>query len=91
MAEISQNCCQGEQHEAEMTLLAYYMAAVRVREHEHMPLTGPSVDRRTLAMVHKLVAMPLCREWFVAYVLLSTHTCGVLGSHVETSSVCGHA
>ena len=35
MAEISQNCCQGEQHKAEMTLLAYYMAAVRAREREH--------------------------------------------------------
>ena len=36
-----------------MTALAYYMAAVREREREHMPLIGPSVDRRTLALVNR--------------------------------------
>ena len=73
MAEISQNCCQGEQHEAEMTLLAYYMAAVRAREREHMPLIGPSVDRRTLAMVHKLCCDSTV-QGMVCCVCASVHT-----------------
>ena len=54
MLEVSQARCQGARHESEMTLLAYYMAAVRARERDHMPLLGPSVDRRSLAMVNKL-------------------------------------
>ena len=54
MADINKNCCQGKKHLQEMTLLAYYMAAVREREREHLPLIGPSVDRRALSMLHKL-------------------------------------
>ena len=32
----------------------YYMATVRAREREHLPVTGPGIDRRSLAIVHKL-------------------------------------
>ena len=84
VADIWQNCCQGELHEAEVTLLAYYMAAVRAREREHMPLIGHSVGRRTLAMVHKL-SCDATVQGMVCCVCASVHT------HVETSSVCGHA
>ena len=34
--------------------VAYYNAAVRCREQEHIPLIGPSVDRRMLTLVTKL-------------------------------------
>ena len=54
MKAIYELRCQGETHANEMTLLAYYMAAVRQKEREHLPLIGPSVDRRSLALVHKL-------------------------------------
>jgi serine/threonine-protein kinase RIO1 len=57
---VWEDICSGadkDMHASEMTLLAYYMAAVREKEREHMPLIGPSVDRRTLSMVHKL-----CRD-----------------------------
>ena len=40
--------------EAEMTALAYYMAAVCQREREHVPIVGPSTDRRTLTLVCRL-------------------------------------
>ena len=33
-------------------MLAYYTAAVCEREREHMPIIGPSVDRRSLRMLH---------------------------------------
>jgi hypothetical protein len=54
LRDIATNCCRRPQDDQEMTLLAYYMAAVREKERQHMPLIGPSVDRRNLAMVHKL-------------------------------------
>ena len=38
----------------QMTALAYYMQAVQEREREHMPLIGPSVDRRSLSLVTRL-------------------------------------
>ena len=73
MADIYENCCQGDKHLQELTLLAYYMAAVREREREHLPLIGPSVDRRTLAMVHKL-----CRSenihGMICFVCAQVHT-----------------
>ena len=37
-----------------MTALSYYMAAVGDREREHVPLIGPTVDRRTLTLVCRL-------------------------------------
>ena len=46
LQEVWTERCAGEaeeQHEAEMTLLAYYMAGVREKEREHMPLIGPAV------------------------------------------------
>jgi hypothetical protein len=40
--------------DAQMTALSYYMAAVGDREREHVPLIGPTVDRRTLTLVCRL-------------------------------------
>ena len=54
LRDIVDNCCSHTTDEKEMTLLAYYLAAVREKERQHMPLIGPCVDRRSLAMVHKL-------------------------------------
>ena len=53
LREIAIDCCSTEADTQEMTLLAYYMAAVREQEREHMPLIGPSVDRRRMAYVHQ--------------------------------------
>ena len=73
MADIYQKCCQGVKHQREMILLVYYMAAVREREREHLPLIGPSVDRRSMAMVHKL-----CRSQnihgMVCFICAQVHT-----------------
>ena len=33
-------------------MMAYYTAAVSEREREHMPVIGPSVDRRALRLVN---------------------------------------
>ena len=77
MRDIALNCCQGKRHEEEMTLLAYYMAAVREREREHLPVIGPSVDRRALAMVHKL-----CRSSSVQ--ALVCFSCAQIHTHVES-------
>jgi len=41
----------GPRHDFEMTALAYYTAAVCEKEREHMPIIGPSIDRRTLTLV----------------------------------------
>ena len=54
LRDIMVNCCSKASDDKEMTLLAYYLAAVREKERQHMPLIGPCVDRRSLAMVHKL-------------------------------------
>ena len=35
---------------AEMSALAYYVAAVSEKERDAMPLIGPSVDRRSLTL-----------------------------------------
>ena len=45
-----------ERHDAEMTPLAFYMAAVREKEREHVPLVGPSVDRRTFTYLAKVAS-----------------------------------
>ena len=42
-------------HDAEMTPYAYYQWAVCEREREHIPLIGPSVDRRTLAWIVRIM------------------------------------
>ena len=42
-------------HDAEMTPYAYYQWAVCEREREHIPLFGPSVDRRTLAWIVRIM------------------------------------
>ena len=36
-------------------MLAYYTAAVSEREREHMPVIGPSVDRRVLRLLNAVV------------------------------------
>ena len=51
------------------------MEAVREREREHMPLIGPSVDRRSLAYVHQV-----CRSETVE--ALMCFTCGQIHTHV---------
>ena len=54
MKEIFAQCCDTPLDKKEMTLLAYYTAAVAEREREHVPLIGPSVDRRSLAFLNQL-------------------------------------
>ena len=73
--DIARECCSSEADRREMTLLAYYMAAVREKEREHMPLIGPSVDRRSLAYVHQV-----CRSETVE--ALMCFTCGQIHTHV---------
>ena len=41
-----------EEHRRDV--MAYYCAAVAERERERMPLIGPSVDRRTLALLQRV-------------------------------------
>ena len=44
-----------ERHEdPQLRALAYYVAAICEQERQHMPLIGPSVDRRTLTLVCRL-------------------------------------
>ena len=73
MHEIWRTCCQGKRHQEEMTLLAYYMAAVSEKEREHIPLIGASVDRRQLTMLHRV-----CRSknvcGMVCFVCAQVHT-----------------
>ena len=42
----------GEEHKSDV--MAYYCAAVAERERERMPLIGPSIDRRTLALLQRV-------------------------------------
>ena len=37
-----------------MNALAYYTAAVALKEQKHIPLIGPSVDRRMLSLLHRV-------------------------------------
>ena len=37
-----------------MNALAYYTAAVALKEQTHIPLIGPSVDRRMLGILHSV-------------------------------------
>ena len=46
--------CSEPKDDLEMTALAYYTAAVCEREREHIPIIGPSIDRRTLTLVCRL-------------------------------------
>ena len=61
--------------EAEMTALAYYTEAVCQREREHVPLIGPSTDRRTLALVCRLANSQTVRA-------LVCFTCGQVHTNV---------
>ena len=45
---------RAEEDVYKMTALAFYMQAVCEREREHVPLIGPSVDRRTLALLTRV-------------------------------------
>ena len=53
MKEIFDLCIKPSD-DVEMTALAYYVAAVSEQERQHMPIIGPSVDRRTLTLVCRL-------------------------------------
>ena len=44
----------GDRHDKELTALAFYVAAICEVEREHMPLLGPSIDRRLFTMVCRL-------------------------------------
>ena len=44
--------------------MAYYNAAVAERERERMPLIGPSVCRRTLALLHATWCVNSVAHWF---------------------------
>ena len=46
--------CAGPRHDAEMTALAYYTAAICEQERRHVPLIGPAVDRRTMTLVYRV-------------------------------------
>ena len=53
MARVFEKC-SSNQDKAEMSALAYYVAAVSEKEREGMPLVGPSVDRRALTLACRL-------------------------------------
>ena len=61
----------------EMTLLAFYMYAVQEREREQIPLLGPSVDRRTLALVGKVANSDTISS-------LMCFACAQIRTHVES-------
>ena len=73
MTNVWQKRCQGERNEAELALLSYYMAAVREKEREHMPLIGPTVDRRTLSMVNNMCCDDTVKG-MVCFVCAQVHT-----------------
>ena len=75
LCEIYTKFCSSEVAHRQMWLLAYYMAAVREKEREHMPLIGPSVDRRSLAYVNQI-----CQSKNVE--ALMCFTCGQIHTHV---------
>ena len=75
LCEIYTKFCSSEVAHRQMWLLAYYMAAVREKEREHMPLIGPSVDRRSLAYVNQI-----CLSKNVE--ALMCFTCGQIHTHV---------
>ena len=54
MQEVVARCKEENRDGGFVAVLSYYVAAVSEREREHMPLIGPSVDRRTLALVSRL-------------------------------------
>jgi len=51
--EVQQGSAQQHAH-CHMNALAYYTAAVIAREQEHVPLIGPSIDRRMLCLLTKV-------------------------------------
>ena len=65
--------------EHKMTALAFYMAAVCEREREHVSLIGPSVDRRTLALLTHLSN----RDTISSLVCFA---CGQVHTHVQSWS-----
>ena len=76
LAEIFAHC-RGPNGEADFDPLAYYMAAVCEQERQHMPLIGPSVDRRTLALVYRLANSKTLRG-------LTCFACAQLFTEVES-------
>ena len=54
-------------------VMAYYCAAVQERERERMPLTGPSVDRRALAMLQQVMNSESTKS-LVCFVCAQIHT-----------------
>ena len=53
MKEIFARCASPEDYR-EMTALAFYMQAVMVKERQHMPAIGPTVDRRILKILSRI-------------------------------------
>ena len=55
--ELRENGSVEEREKKILTLdaLAYYQAAVETKEQEHIPVIGPSLDRRMLRMMTKLL------------------------------------
>ena len=76
MQEIFRSRCSNPADIFEMTLLAYYMAAVSERERAHLPLLGPSIDRRSLKFAHQA-----CQSKNVDAQMC--FTCGQIYTHVR--------
>jgi hypothetical protein len=75
-----------------MTALAYYLAAVGEREREHVPLIGPTVDRRTLTLVCRLANSSTIRSLMsdlsLKFGWLPFVHCSVI-RHARMSRTCG--
>ena len=82
LCEIYTKFCSSEVAHRQMWLLAYYMAAVREKEREHMPLLGPSVDRRSLAYVNQVCQSKKCGGTHVLHVWSDSHARCMPGSFV---------
>ena len=74
---IAVELCLENDSEHKMTGLAFYMAAVCEREREHVPLLGPSVDRRTLALLTRLANSDTVSS-------LVCFACGQVHTHVQS-------
>ena len=46
---------KGNKHRPTLDAIAYYQAAVEMKEQEHIPIIGPSIDRRMLRIMTKLL------------------------------------
>ena len=77
MSEVFARCKEENRDGGFVPVISYYVAAVSEREREHMPLIGPSVDRRTLALLSRLANSTTIQS-------MMCFCCAQLGTHVRS-------